>query len=121
MRSTFFLAAASLGSGLASAQCQVYGIDIESGGTYFENSQLTVPFSLVQEFSGCDNDTANVRTNNPSSSIEILIKPPQNILVDPNGDQYECTDTPLTPDYTPETTPATGLSSSSPTTVTQTP
>jgi hypothetical protein len=27
----------------------------------------------------------------------------QNILVDPNGDQYECSDTPLTPDYTPET------------------
>jgi hypothetical protein len=27
----------------------------------------------------------------------------QNILVDPNGDQYQCSDTPLTPDYTPET------------------
>jgi hypothetical protein len=27
----------------------------------------------------------------------------QNILVDPNGDQYECSDTPLTPDFTPET------------------
>jgi len=65
MRSTFFLAAASLGSGLASAQCQVYGIDIQSGGTYFENSELTVPFSLVQEFSGCDNDTANVMTIHP--------------------------------------------------------
>ncbi|KAI4763402.1 hypothetical protein E4T52_04609 [Aureobasidium sp. EXF-3400] len=85
MRSTFFFAAASLGSGLASAQCQVYGIDIQNGGTYFENSELTVPFSLVQEFSGCDNDTAN------------------NIIVDPNGDQYECSDTPLLPDYTPET------------------
>ncbi|CAD0081469.1 unnamed protein product [Aureobasidium vineae] len=85
MRSTFLFAAAAIGSGLASAQCQVYGIDIQSGGTYFENSELTTPFSLVQEFSGCDNDTAN------------------NILVDPNGDQYQCSDTPLTPDYTPET------------------
>lgn len=103
MRSTFFLAAASLGSGLASAQCQVYGIDIQSGGTYFENSELTVPFSLVQEFSGCDNDTANVMTTHPLHSWPILTKSTQNILVDPNGDQYECTDTPLTPDYTPET------------------
>ncbi|KAI4716627.1 hypothetical protein E4T48_07167 [Aureobasidium sp. EXF-10727] len=85
MRSTVLFAAATIGSGLASATCQVYGIDIQSGGTYFENSQLTTPFSLVQEFSGCDNDTAN------------------NILVDPNGDQFQCSDTPLTPDYTPET------------------
>ncbi|KAH0274714.1 hypothetical protein KCU91_g5091, partial [Aureobasidium melanogenum] len=85
MRSTLLFAAASLGSRLASAQCEVYGIDIQNGGTYFENSELTVPFSLVQEFSGCQNDTAN------------------NILVDPNGDQYECSDTPLVPAYTPET------------------
>ncbi|KAH0369517.1 hypothetical protein KCU65_g3218, partial [Aureobasidium melanogenum] len=86
MRSTLlFAAAASVGSRLAYAQCEVYGIDIQNGGTYFENSNLTVPFSLVQEFSGCQNDTAN------------------NILVDPNGDQYECSDTPLVPAYTPET------------------
>jgi hypothetical protein len=103
MRSTFFFAAASLASGLASAQCQVYGIDIQSGGTYFENSQLTVPFSLVQEFSGCDNDTANVWPSTTSSYNQILIQKQQNILVDPNGDQYECSDTPLIPDYTPET------------------
>lgn len=65
MRSTSLLfAAASIGSRFASAQCEVYGIDIQNGGTYFENSQLTVPFTLVQEFSGCDNDTANVRPPN---------------------------------------------------------
>lgn len=63
MRSTPFvtgLAAISFGSRLASAQCLVYGIDIQNGGTYFENAELTVPFTLVQEFSGCQNDTANV-------------------------------------------------------------
>ena len=69
----------------ATAQCQVYGIDYVGGGSYFLNSADTEPFSLVQEFSGCQNDTAN------------------NILVNPNGDQTECSDTPLTPDYTPET------------------
>jgi hypothetical protein len=60
MRSTILFAAVSIGSGLASAQCEVYGIDVQNGGTYFENVELTVPFTLVQEFSGCDNDTANV-------------------------------------------------------------
>jgi hypothetical protein len=60
MRSTILFAAVSIGSGLAAAQCEVYGIDVQNGGTYFENVELTVPFTLVQEFSGCDNDTANV-------------------------------------------------------------
>lgn len=35
--------------------------------------------------SGCQVDVAN------------------NILVDPNGDEYQCDDTPLTPDETPQT------------------
>lgn len=42
-------------------------------------------FTLVQEFSGCQNDTSD------------------NVIVDPIGDQSECSDTPLTPDYTPQT------------------
>lgn len=65
MRSTSFFAGLttlSLGSRLAFATCEVYGIDIQNGGSYFENIQSTDPFSLVQEFSGCQNDTANVRT-----------------------------------------------------------
>jgi hypothetical protein len=65
MRSTTFLTGLttlSLGSGLASAACQVYGIDFQSGGSYFQNSAFTDPFTLVQEFSGCSNDTANVQT-----------------------------------------------------------
>lgn len=103
MRSTLLFAAASIGSRLASAQCEVYGIDIQNGGTYFENSELTVPFTLVQEFSGCDNDTANVRSSNPSTCLSKTNQELQNILVDPNGDQYECSDTPLVPAYTPET------------------
>ena len=65
--------------------CQSYGVDFVSGGTYFQNSLSTDPFTAVQEFEGCSNDTSN------------------NVLVDPNGDQYECTMTPLQPDDTPET------------------
>ncbi|KAK5116864.1 hypothetical protein LTR85_009124 [Meristemomyces frigidus] len=65
--------------------CQSYGIDFVSGGTYFQNILSTDPFTAVQEFEGCQNDTSD------------------NILVDPNGNQYECSTTPLTPDDTPET------------------
>lgn len=65
--------------------CQSFGVDFVNGGSYFQNSLSTDPFTAVEEFEGCQNDTAN------------------NIFVDPNGDQYQCTDTPMTPDDTPET------------------
>lgn len=64
--------------------CQSFGIDFVSGGTYFQNSLSTDPWTALQEFSGCQNDTSD------------------NVLVDPNGNQYECSNTPLTPDDTPE-------------------
>lgn len=62
------LAALSFGVQHAVAQdCEVYGIDVVGGGSYFINEASSADFSLVQEFSGCQNDTAN------------------NVLVDPNG------------------------------------
>jgi len=78
-------AALSLSVGSAFAQCESYGIDFVNGGSYFINSADTSPFTAVEEFSGCDDDVAN------------------NVLVDPQGNQYQCSDTPLTPDYTPQT------------------
>ncbi|KAK3112506.1 hypothetical protein LTR53_011160 [Teratosphaeriaceae sp. CCFEE 6253] len=60
--------------------CVSYGIDIQGGGTYFENISSTDPFSFVSVFEGCDPDTVN------------------NILVDPDGDEYQCSNTNLTPD-----------------------
>ncbi|KAK0909402.1 hypothetical protein LTR91_018859 [Friedmanniomyces endolithicus] len=65
--------------------CQSFGVDFYSGGTFFQNSLSTDPFTAVQEFEGCANDTSH------------------NVLVDPNGDQYQCSMTPMTPDDTPET------------------
>lgn len=65
--------------------CQSFGVDFVDGGTYFQNSLSTAPFTAVQEFEGCQNDTSH------------------NILVDPNGNQYECSMTPLLPSDTPET------------------
>ncbi|KAI9664628.1 MAG: hypothetical protein M1821_006074 [Bathelium mastoideum] len=76
--------ALGLFSAKAFADCVSYGVDFQNGGTYFQNSLSSAPFTFVSEFEGCQNDTA------------------QNILVDPNGDEYLCTDTPLTPDDTPE-------------------
>lgn len=68
-----------------STTCQSFGVDFVSGGTYFQDSNSPDPFTAVQEFEGCQDDTAD------------------NILVDPNGDEYQCSNTPLTPDDTPET------------------
>lgn len=69
---------------LASCACESYGIDFQNGGTYFQNSLSTDPFTALQDFEGCQNDTAH------------------NVFVDPQGDQSECSQTPLTPDDKPQ-------------------
>ncbi|KAG9588769.1 hypothetical protein KCU86_g10178, partial [Aureobasidium melanogenum] len=80
-----FLAAALLGSrAVAQTECLSYGVDFQTNGDYFQNISSTAPFTFASIFEGCQNDTAN------------------NILVDPNGDEYQCTDTPLQPDDTTE-------------------
>lgn len=66
------------------AQCESYGVDFQPGGTYFQNASSTAPFTFVEYFEGCDQDVAD------------------NILVDPNGNEYECSQTPLTPPDTNE-------------------
>ncbi|RMY77084.1 hypothetical protein D0863_01551 [Hortaea werneckii] len=65
-------------------QCNSYGIDFTNGGSYFQNSNSSELFTASQEFDGCQDDTSN------------------NIFVDPNGDQTQCSDTPLLPDNTPQ-------------------
>lgn len=60
--------------------CKSYGIDFQDKGAYFQNISSSDPFTFVSTFEGCQPDYAN------------------NILVDPRGDQYLCSDTNLTPD-----------------------
>ena len=60
-------------------QCVSFGIDFQDGGSYFQNKSSNDPFTFVSTFEGCQNDVAN------------------NILVDPSGDQLQCSDTPLQP------------------------
>ena len=42
------------------SNCSVYGIDFVDGGSYFINSNSTVDFTTVQQFSGCNDDSADV-------------------------------------------------------------
>ncbi|KAF1822079.1 uncharacterized protein K489DRAFT_320587, partial [Dissoconium aciculare CBS 342.82] len=65
-----------------SGVCKSYGLDFVDGGNYYQNSASTANFTALQDFSGCQSDLAD------------------NILVDPQGDQYLCNSTPLTPDGT---------------------
>ncbi|KAL1588707.1 hypothetical protein WHR41_02494 [Cladosporium halotolerans] len=60
--------------------CKSFGIDFQDKGKYFQNISSSDPFTFVSTFEGCKKDFAN------------------NILVDPNGDEYLCSDTALTPD-----------------------
>jgi hypothetical protein len=65
--------------------CNSFGVDFTDGGNFFQNVLSTAPFGFVQEFSGaCQQDMS------------------QNLLVDPTGIQYQCSDTPLLPVMTPE-------------------
>lgn len=62
--------------------CQSYGVDYENGGSYFQNINLNNTFTAFQQFSGCTNDTAH------------------NVIVDPNGDQSECSESSMQPSNT---------------------
>jgi hypothetical protein len=85
MRPTSLIAlalATVVGSAVAqdqTEQCVSFGIDFQDGGSYFQNKSSSDDFTFVSTFEGCQNDVAN------------------NILVDPSGDQYLCSDTPLQP------------------------
>ncbi|KAL9065001.1 MAG: hypothetical protein Q9157_007631 [Trypethelium eluteriae] len=78
------IVALGLLSARALADCISFGMDFQDGGSYFQNSLSQDNFTFVSEFEGCQSDVAN------------------NIFVDPQGDEYLCTDTPLTPDDTPQ-------------------
>ncbi|KAK3638306.1 hypothetical protein LTR56_013135 [Elasticomyces elasticus] len=55
--------------------CVSYGIDIQGGGEYFQNVTSNDNVTFVSVFEGCQPDVAN------------------NLLVDPNGDELQCSDT----------------------------
>ena len=97
-RSTWVaLAAAAACSGLVGAQvnpCVSYGVDFQSGGSYFQNISSTSPFTFVSLFEGKARLLFVLTTLNEAGCQDDVAN---NILVDPNGDEYQCTDTDLTP------------------------
>ncbi|KAF2157305.1 hypothetical protein K461DRAFT_273459 [Myriangium duriaei CBS 260.36] len=84
IRSLAQSASATSANPTPSPSCVAYGVDFQSGQTYFQNASSTAPFTFVSEFEGCQADIC------------------QNVLVDPNGNQITCSNTTLTPDDTPE-------------------
>ncbi|KAI5240000.1 hypothetical protein E4T42_08533 [Aureobasidium subglaciale] len=68
------------------ADCNSYGIDFVNNGDYFINSASNSSFTSVTQFTGCAKDVANVELVNWDT-----------------GDEYLCSDIPLQPDGTPET------------------
>ncbi|KAM0704512.1 hypothetical protein Q7P35_008746 [Cladosporium inversicolor] len=67
------------------SNCSVYGIDFVDGGSYFINSDSTANFTVVQQFSGCNDDEASVLLVQQSTEEE-----------------WECTSVPTLPSNTSE-------------------
>ncbi|ORY12816.1 hypothetical protein BCR34DRAFT_563053 [Clohesyomyces aquaticus] len=82
MSSLLSLSLVALGARKVLGDCVSFGMDFQNGGNYFQNSLSNDNFTFVSQFEGCQNDTA------------------YNILVDPEGDQTECSDTNLLPSDT---------------------
>ena len=81
-RHSFFLLAITFVVGVF-ADCQSYGVDFVDGGSYFQNISSTDDFTFISYFEGC--------------AGEGSITP---ILVDPNENEYFCSDIPTSPDDT---------------------
>ncbi|KAF2733176.1 hypothetical protein EJ04DRAFT_513384 [Polyplosphaeria fusca] len=79
-----FAALLSLGASDPESVCRSFGIDFVDEGHYFINSQSTEQFTCVSTFQGCNEDVADI------------------LLVDPNNDEYLCSQIPTRPDNTPE-------------------
>lgn len=79
-----------------SAECQSYGVDYVDGESYFINTESPDYFSFVTEFEGMAN--SRIPSQSFANSIvsfiigctaEDTVKP---LVVDPNGDEYFCSD-----------------------------
>ena len=79
-----FAALLALSTGDPNSVCRSYGADFVDEGRYFINSQSTESFTCVSTFEGCNADIAEV------------------LIVDPNTDEYLCTQVQTTPANEPK-------------------
>lgn len=66
----------------AFAKCRSYGLDYKDGKSY-DMQRSSSSFAGQEQFSGCQSDTAH------------------NVIVDPQGNESECSMTEMKPDQTP--------------------
>jgi len=76
--------------------CVVYAKDFKDGGTYFQNINSTKPFTFNQDFEGTVKHPGTLHNANRVLGCDSDTS--YNLLVDPNGDQSQCTPSNLTPD-----------------------
>jgi hypothetical protein len=79
---TAFAALISLANTNPSSICYSYGVDFVDEGSYFINKLSYDPFTSVSTFTGCNQDVADV------------------LFVEPDGDEYICTQIQTTPQDT---------------------
>ncbi len=97
----FALVSAFLAQIARSQTCVSFGVDFQSGDSYFQNSLSTDPFTFVSRFEGmCYCAFSHACTH--VLGVGCLKDVANNILVDPNGDELQCSNTDLQPDDTPE-------------------
>lgn len=80
--------------------CQSFGVDFQDGGSYFQNSLSNASFTFVSKYEGSSNERI-LLFSELMISIGCETDTCFNILVDDQGDQYQCSDTTLTPDDSP--------------------
>lgn len=96
------LASTTLKSRQDNGTCHSYGMDFQSGGSYFQNSLSNDSFTFVEQFEGMYLSSHSLLlgcTNDPAGCNSDVA---YNILVDPEGNQNLCSDTQLQPADTDE-------------------
>lgn len=69
----------------ASSVCSTFGVDFQSGGNYFINSNSNESFTFVSKFEGCNDDLPSLMLVNKDTT-----------------DQYDCGQVPTVPNDTPQ-------------------
>lgn len=85
------------------AVCQSFGVDFHNDGIYFQDSDLTTPFTFATIFTGKFVPSGHAFTGHHADPLPLGCQSgasAYNVLVDPSGNQINCTSTNLTPDNT---------------------
>lgn len=81
-------------------QCVSYGLDFVNGGSYFIDSTLATNFTFLSEFDGMSLAFPSKSVTDRFSGIGCDDEEITPILVDPDENEYFCSDIPTSPDLT---------------------